>query len=391
MDPPDHNLSFDFFEDEPPPAARPRRGGLPERPRGPVRPGRSLPPREFTPLVRLAVLVLLVLFLLFVFGLLLNSCAAESRHDADSGYMNAVSTIAQQSASDGARAVSVLTTQGLTVPQMVQKLEGLAASEQQNVQAAQALAAPGRLRDENASLVEALQLRVLGLDGLANEFRTTVGTKVAPADEALALSRQAYRLLASDIVWDDLFRDPAETRLAADGVSGVSVPESHFLANPNLIVTPRAMSLVVSRISAGTTPKGVPAGLHGTNLVSVQALSNGASGAPQTLVGGSLNTVTTSSSLVFRVTIHDGGNFQEVQIPVQLTIGRPAGQGGPITRRATVQLIDPGQDASVVFSDLGQVPFAAQTTLSVDVGRVPGETDVANNSAQYNVIFSLPG
>ncbi len=153
------------------------------------------------------------------------------------------------------------------------------------------------------------------------------------------------------------------------------------------------MSLVVTRIDAtGSSSKGATCtGVHGTNLVSVEALANGSGGTPRVLTGGTLNTVTTSSSLVFRVTIHDGGNFQEVQIPVQLTIGRPQSQGGPISKRAALQVIDPGEDASVVFGDLGQVPFAAQTTLSVNVARVCGETDISNNSAQYNVIFSLPG
>ncbi len=117
------------------------------------------------------------------------------------------------------------------------------------------------------------------------------------------------------------------------------------------------------------TAKGAPEGLHGTNLVSVEALPNGAGGSPQVLNEGTLDTVTTSSSLVFRVTIHDGGDFQEVQIPVQLTIGRPQSEGGPITRTATVQVIDPGQNASVTFGDLPQVTLATQTTCSRSTSR----------------------
>ena len=85
--------------------------------------------------------------------------------------------------------------------------------------------------------------------------------------------------------------------------------------------------------------RGTPAGLRGRHRLQVAALSSGLSGTPQVLSPGTLNTVTTSSSLVFRVTIHDGGNFQEVQIPVQLTIGRPQSQGGPITRTTTIQLM----------------------------------------------------
>ena len=76
---------------------------------------------------------------------------------------------------------------------------------------------------------------------------------------------------------------------------------------------------------------------------------------------------------------------------MQLIIGRPQSSGGPITRTAKVQLIDPNEDASVMFGDLGDVPFAAQTTVNVDVAAVCGETNLSNNHAQYNVIFSLPG
>jgi hypothetical protein len=385
MEPPDDNFSFDFFAEPPPPPAPRLRGRLPQRGR------RGSSPRPLRPLLRLGALVFFVLFLLLVFALLVVSCAGQSRHGADAGYMDEVNTIAQQSTTDGSRTVSVLTTPGLSVTSMVEKLQGIASLEQQNVQAAESLSPPGRLRAANAAVIEALQLRVLGIDGLAAAFQHAAAIKSTPTAEATALSQQANRLLASDVVWDDLFQKPAVSLLSQEGVAGVNVPDSIFLANPNLIVTPREMALVVTRISAATTTKGSCSGLHGTNLVSVEALPNGSGGKPQTLQPGTLNTVTTSSSLVFRVTIHDGGNFQEVQIPVQLTIGRPVDQGGPITKTATVQLIDPADNQSVVFGQLGQVPFAAQTTVSVNVARVCGETNIANNHAEYNVIFSRPG
>ena len=139
--------------------------------------------------------------------------------------MNSVNTIAQQSSADGTRAVSVLTTQGLSVPQMVQKLEGLASAEQQNVQAAEGIATPGRLRPENASLVESLQLRVLGLEGLAAEFRSTVGHKVAPATEALALSQQATGCLRATSSGTTCSATPQRRSFRDDGVAGINVPD----------------------------------------------------------------------------------------------------------------------------------------------------------------------
>jgi hypothetical protein len=163
----------------------------------------------------------------------------------------------------------------------------------------------------------------------------------------------------------------------------VSVPGSTYVNNTALI-TPASMQLVVRRIRGASTG-GTPTGLHGTNIISVEALPNGQTG--QVLASGTLNTVTATTNLAFRVTIEDSGDSQEVHIPVTLTIEKP---GSPIVKTQTIDIIDPGQQKSVTFTNLGQVPFATQTKLKVDVAPVPGETRTDNNSAEYQVIFSLP-
>ncbi|HUK45588.1 MAG TPA: CARDB domain-containing protein [Gaiellaceae bacterium] len=389
MDPPDDDIQFDFFDEELPTAdAAPReRGRVPRmgrKPRGPAGEGRPV-----KPLVRLLLLVGSVIFLVLVFSLLIASCAGESKHDLYGNYMDKVTTVANQSTTDGENTVKALTTPGLGAAAIVKKLQQIAAQEQQNISSAQGLNPPGKLRGEHLDLIEALQLRVSGVDGLAKALQKTVGSKVKASAAAVDLSQQAYRLLASDVVWEDLFQGPSQTVLDQEGVHGVTVPQSRFLAAPDDVITAHAMAQILQRISnaSGSTP---PAGLHGTNISTVAALPNGQGGTSEVLTEGQLNTVTTSSSLVFQVTIHNGGISQEVQVPVTLTINRPSAQGGPIVKTEKVQLIDPGTDQSVLFSDLGQVPFASQTKVIVDVAKVPGETNLTNNHAEYNVIFSLP-
>ena len=385
MDPPDDDIQFDFF-DEPVTAETSGRARVPRVTRKPRAP--STTPHQIKPLGRLLALVLCFIFLLLVFALLISSCASNKK-GSYSSYMDKVATIASQSSTDGANTVKALTTPGLGAAAIVKKLNAIAAQEAQNVSAAQGLSPPGKLRGQHMNLIEALALRESGVKGLASGFQNTIGSKTKEAVEALQLSQQAYRLLASDVVWDDLFKTPSENVLDTAGVRGVTVPSSHFLADPDLVVTAHAMTQILDRIttSSGST---TPAGLHGTNIQSVAALPNGTGGASTPLVAGQLNTVTTSSSLVLQVTVHNGGSSQEVQIPVTLTIARPASQGGPITKTEKIQLIDQGTDQSVTFSDLGSVPFASPTTVTVDVAKVPGEVNVANNHAEYNVIFSLP-
>jgi hypothetical protein len=390
--PPDDDIEFDFFDEEPVTAEAPQqqsRVRLPQRrPREPRDPNQG-PPHGLTPVIRLGALVFIGIFIVLVFSLLIASCAGESKHDLYGNYMDKVATIATQSATDGRSTVTVLTSPGLDAAQIVKRLNNIAAAEQQNVDAAQKLDPPGKLRLEHGNMIQSLQLRVSGVNGLSKAFAKTIGSKGKTDSEALELSQQAYRLLASDIVWDDLFQTPSEQVLEEEGVHGVKVPSSHFLLAPDLIVSQHAMAQILTRIAGGGTT-GTPTGLHGTNIVSTAALPNGTGGTSEVLNEGTLNTVTTSSSLVFQVTVHNGGDSQEVQIPVTLTIGRPQSQGGPITKTENVQLIDPGTDQTVTFTDLGQVPFASQTTVSVDVAKVPGETNTSNNSASYQVIFSLP-
>jgi hypothetical protein len=376
----DDDIQFDFFEDE---AATtegaPSRGRL-RRPAGPKR--RVGRPRGVGPLLRLLLLVAFVVFLVVVFGLLIESCASASKHDAYASYMDDVGKLATQSSTNGKSLSTVLTTPGLSVAQIETRLRGLSDQEQQNVTAAENLDPPGRLRDENMHLVEALQLRVSGIDGLASTFQKTANSKNTTADSAL-LAAQALRLSASDVVWDDLFKANAVAQLQHDGVSGVNVPDSHFVASPDLM-TAHSMALVLQRIRGAATGSPAP-GLHGTNIGTVTAQPGG-----QVLSPSSLTTVTATTDLAFTVVVENGGDSQEVQIPVTLTIDRPQAQGGPIVRTQRVDVINPGESKTVSFGNLGQVPFASQTTVRVDVKAVPGETNTANNSYSYPVIFSLP-
>jgi hypothetical protein len=151
------------------------------------------------------------------------------------------------------------------------------------------------------------------------------------------------------------------------------------------MVTESAMSLLLQRLR-GTSSSGHVTGLHGTNLVSVRATPNG----PTLSASTDLNKVIATPNLGFDVTVHDGGNSQEVGIKVTLTIQRAQTSGKAIVQTKTISVIDPGQDVVVHFTNFNVGSLIALTAkLTVDVAAVPGEADKNNNSASYPVIFSL--
>ena len=375
------DIEFDFFdepetrEDQPRQRIVRRSGGGP--PRRSVR-----PPAGFTPLLRLAGLIAFAILIVVLLVFWVQSCQGASKRNSYRHYMEKVGAIAQSSAQTGKELNDLLTTPGLKEADLEQKLDSFAQQERQNVAQALRLKPPGPLRAENEHLTEALQFRVSGLRGLSDGFRTTAGQKADQAAAAQAgtlLASQADRLVASDVIWDDLFKSPATDELRRQGIGGVVVPESRFLSNPDLAAA-RSMVPVWQRIHGATTG-GTPGGLHGTGLVSVKALPQG-----QTLSASTENTVTASTDLAFAVTVQDTGDNQEVSIPVTLTIQRSPQN---IVKKATIDLINAGETKTVTFRNLGQPPFGIKTTIKVDVQPVPGEKNIGNNSAAYPVIFSL--
>ena len=108
----------------------------------------------------------------------------------------------------------------------------------------------------------------------------------------------------------------------------------------------------------------------------------------KTLSPSETNTVEATTDLAFSVGVKDSGNAQEVGIQVTLTIQKST---GPIVKTQTIRVIDPGQVKTLVFRNLGQVPFGTKTTLKVDIAPVPAEANSKNNSGSYPVVFSLAG
>src|SRR6478609_5686658 len=129
MDTPEDDLEFDFFEDEPATTEAqsqsrvrlPRRGG-----RGPTVRKPAGPPRGLTPLLRLLALIAIVVAVLVFFGLLIQSCASTSKHDAYKSYMDKVALIAQASAKDGSDVANALTTPGAKVADLDKTLARIA-------------------------------------------------------------------------------------------------------------------------------------------------------------------------------------------------------------------------------------------------------------------------
>jgi hypothetical protein len=370
------DLDFEFFEEPATEEAVPGPRFIRRAPRPPA------PPRQpggITPLLRLIGLIAVAILLIVLLVFWVQSCQGSSKRSSFESYMSKVSEIASSSASIGKSFSQLLADVGVDERQLESRLNGFAQRQQQLVASAQSISPPGQLRDEQRAVVEAMQFRVSGLRGLEDAFRRT--TDFPSGDEASTLlAAQAQRLLASDIIWDDLFKDPTVQVLKSEGVAGVNVPSSKFLLTPDF-ASSAAMKAIWERLQGASSGNGGnPSGLHGTGIESVKVLPSG-----QALSQDTETTITVTQNLAFEVAVKDTGDAEEVQVKVDLTIQRTP---KPIKKTETIPLINQGETKTVVFRDLGSPPFE-KTTVKVDVIPVPGEENTSNNSFEYPVIFTL--
>jgi hypothetical protein len=380
------DFEFDFFEEPDTREAagrerslrRPLGGPLgPRAPRGPIRPRAG-----FTPLLRLLGLIAFAILIVVLLLLWAQSCQENQKRDAYGDYMADISAVGRNSDRVGRELSDVLTTPGIKPAELQKQLAGLVQQQEINATNAGRLDPPGPLRASHDAAVEALQFRVDGLAGLREAFRRTQGSKDAAAAGAL-LASQAERLVTSDVVWDDLFKDPAVGVLQEQEISGVEVPDSNFVQTPDLAST-RSMVPIWERIN-GSAASGngstTTTGLHGTNIESVTVVPGG-----QVLSASAENTVEASTDLAFAVAVANGGDNQEVKIEVTLTIQQSP---TPIVKKQTIDIINPDETKRVVFRDFPSVDFGERRIMRIDVDPVPGEETTSNNSAEYPVIFSL--
>jgi hypothetical protein len=380
------DIEFDFFEEPETQEVSGRsdrtlrrplgRGGRgPRPPRGPVRPRTG-----FTPLLRLLGLIAFAILIVVLLLLWAQSCQEDKKRDAYSNYVQDISSIGRDSERVGRELSDTLTTPGIKPADLQKQLNGLVRQQEIGTTRAEGFDPPGPLHDAHESAIEALQFRVDGLAGLAAAFQRTQGSKDAAAAGAL-LASEAERMVASDVIWDDRFKDAAVEVLQREKVTGVNVPDSNFVQTPDLAST-RSMVPIWERINgSAASGTGTTTGLHGTNIESVRVIPGG-----QVLSASTENTVEASTDLAFEVAIANSGDSQEVKIEVTLTIQQSP---TPIVKKETIEIINPDETKKVVFRDFPSVDFGERRIMRVDVDPVPGETNTGNNSAEYPVIFSL--
>jgi hypothetical protein len=375
-------LDFDFFGEEEPPSwdepAEQKPG--PPRDRPPREPRQRMrPPGNLTPLLRLIALIALGILVVVLLAVWVEGCASDRKRESYTDYLAEVGAVGNQSARLGQQLATTLTTPALKLEDLDAKLGGFVQTAENQVVQAEEIDAPGALHQSHVGAIEALRFRANGLSGLKTAFQETADATDA-ATAGTQLAAQIDRLLASDVLWADSFAARANAVLEEEELSDLDAPASEFVKADEL-TTPESLAAIWTRIQGASTG-GTPTGLHGSGIAFVRVRPSG-----QELSTGTLTEILVTDDPAFDVGVEDTGDSQEVRIKVTLTIPKTPEN---IVLTQTIAIIDPGETKTVPF-DIGNEipPFGEEVSVKVDVDPVPGETNAANNTAEYPVIFTL--
>jgi hypothetical protein len=302
--------------------------------------------------------------------------------------MQQVDELVTKSDAQGEEVVTLLATpSGADRAQFVSRLEKIQTRSRGLVNDAEALNAPDGMAPANEWLVTVMQYRANGVGALR---RSMAGALVAKnrteAAETVAAANQ--RFIASDVIYADSFSTVVRTQLRKDGVTGVSVPTSVFVTDPEFGSTD-AMKLALDRLTTGlkTKPGERPEPIndgkvHGGQLGQVTVSPSG-----ETLSTSGVTEIAGSSDLAFEVPFQNQGEVQATQIPVVVKIS--GDNTDPVEYSATIDSVDPGEVGSVRVPIEEVQVFGEQLEVTVTAGPIPGEQTVDNNSASYQVMFRL--
>jgi hypothetical protein len=365
-------LSFFDETDEPRPAPRTRR---------PSGAGRRPPSDQQAIRVRQAVAVVAILVVVILMILGIHSCQVSSRNNALKTYSTNVASLIQQTDQTGSQLFALLSQGNASSHEqsLQNSLFSLKGRAQSELQSTQGLSVPDQVTAAQQAFVLTMSMRANGISDVAANIQTALSRSTAQQGvNAIAVDMQKF--LGSDVVYT-LYTAPgivAALHAAALPVAGTVKPTSFFpnLAwlNPNYIAGQLGASVAAATTGGSPCPSGTPCG-HMLNSVSV-------AGQPLSTGGG--NTLPASPAATFSVNFTNTGQNTEDDVTVKVAV--TTSSGTTISQQQVVPVTKAGQTYTTQLR-LPKTPPTGQASVQVTVEKVPGETNVANNTLTFPVTF----
>ncbi|HET9073452.1 MAG TPA: hypothetical protein VFN48_02650 [Solirubrobacteraceae bacterium] len=321
--------------------------------------------------------VLFVVVILVI--LLISSCQAANTRSSLEDYNNSVSSLISRSDTTGRQVFAALSS-GKGGTTIAQDLAGPLNDARTELQAAQSLSVPGQMAQAQSNVLLALRMRVDGISTIANSV-SQVSTPGAGTRQALdRIATGTARFYASDVVYKGYAAPEIAGALHGDSISvggnsNIQINPGQFLTDLGWLQT----SFIATKLGtsdaggSGSARNSDQPGVHGDAITSVAVGST-------TLTTAATNTLAGSPAPTFTISVLNGGQFNEYGVSCAVSVA-----GGP-SGHSSIPETTPNNTSTCNVTLPSTVP-AGTYQVTVDIGKVPGETNIANNSATYSVQF----
>lgn len=332
--------------------------------------------------MRRAIALGLGLLLLVALVFAIRACRGAAKEQAFEDYNRDVGAFVQESEDQSKALFDLLENGGQSPVELQNTVNGYASEAAQLVDRANDTDHPGELDSAHRYLVETLEFRRDGLQGIANELPRALGDQGEQATQRIAGQMSAF--LTSDVIYQQRFLPRLDEGLREEGLRDTEdPPESSFLADIEWLV-PGTVADRIGRIGSGEGGQAdqgpVEPGLHGTGLGTVTAQPGGIQ-----LSDGGATEIKAAPNLSLDVEVANQGEHDEQNVTVNVAI---RGAGKPIELEEKLPEIAAGQTKTVSVPLSSTPPTGQPVTITVAIDKVPGEETADNNRSEFPAIFT---
>jgi hypothetical protein len=307
----------------------------------------------------------LLLLILIVLGV--KGCLDARAHSALSDYTRKVGEIVEGTEQTSKRFFGKLESPGnASVTDFVNEVNADRSAMDGYRARVESLGAPGDMSKPQRNLELVYELRANAMDEIAEKMPTALGDHGAEK-ATLGITKQMQKLLASDVVYENVFRPEANGVLADNGISGDDAPKSTFLPDEKWLEESTVSDALgaISGNSGSTT-----GGVHGTELAGV--IVNGTE-----LVEGAPATIAGEEGVELEVQVTNQGESTENGVTVAATF-----EGNTI--KGEIDELPVGETGTAIIP-LTPTP-SGEVTLEIEVEAVPEEHVTENNVGVFTLL-----
>ncbi len=342
-------------------------------------------------LVALGIIVVVAILLIFA----VSSCVSSGKKSALRDYSRDVTALLVASSDDVAKPLFSALSSGDGANVLQPAVNNLRVIAEQQAERAEGLDAPGDDAGRSAphDLEMAMTFRARAVRIIAERIPAALADGETSEAAINDIAGQMQVLLSSDVVLLLRTKPLIDEALADADVSGAEVDAPRSVPNVSWLQADTVASNLSGAGGGGSGGGGGGGGGGGANSVvdrsGEEPATEGTHGtgiAGVTMGGTALqsgsNTAVTGTEVQIQVANQGTSDQSNIEVGATFT---PSGGGSPAFRKNRIPSLSAGQTGAITIELPSSVRSGQSGQLKIDVGGVPGEQTLDNNTATYDV------